>query len=276
MSETEAYILNAVQTPAPLRTVYDAIDRGNTTKDELKADTSLSDDLMDQGLTGLQIIGLIGRQEPDYYTVELPWETGDDDLDFRMGVLHNVAVDATPDDWGKQSSLLINYRYLLDEDVQVFKSNDSVVHSKMDDLAADLGYRPRSKQGVITMNDVKFVNWSRLAEYLGLIYKANGRMHTTYPDEDLIHQSIVLAAEANGGDIVGLKTYVNWLNENLLLVSLTKDRSVPSVLSRVLFNLVADGRIRVVESGDAAAVGLKNVPTRKGIDRDANAIEVVS
>lgn len=276
MSETEAYILNAVQTPAPLRTVYDAIDRGNTTKDELQADTTLSEDLLNQGLTGLQIVGLIGRQEPDYYTVELPWQTGDDDLDFRMGVLHNVAVDATSGDWGKQSSLLINYQYLLDEDVQMFENDDSVVYSEMDDLAADLGYRPQSKQGLITMNDVKFVNWSRLAEYLGLVYKANGRTHTTYPDEELIYQSVVLATETNGGGPIGLEEYVDWLNENLLLLSLTSDRNVPGPLSRVLFNLVADDRIRIVESGDAGAVGLKNVPTREGIDRDANAIEVVA
>lgn len=276
MSETEAYILNAVQTPAPLRTVYDAIDRGNTTKDELQADTALSDDLLGQGLTGLQIVGLIGRQEPDYYTVDLPWQTGDDNLDFRMGILHNVAVDATPGDWGKQSALLVNYRYLLDENIQVFDNDDSVVYREMDNLAEDLGYSPQSKQGVIKMNDVKFVNWSRLAAYLGLVYKANGRTHTMYPDEDLIYHSVRLAIEANGGERVGLEEYVDWLNDNLLLLSLTSDRNVPGPLSRVLFNLVADGRIRVVESGDAGAVGLMNVPTREGIDRDANAIEVVA
>lgn len=276
MSETEAYILNAVQTPAPLRTVYESIDRGNTTRDALKSDTALSNDLLGQGLTGLQIVGLIGRQEPDYYTVDLPWGTGDADLDFRMGVLHNVAIDATPGDWGKQSALLINYQYLLDEDIQVFESDDQVVYQEMDELAAERGYQPQSKQGLITMNDMKFVHWSRLADYLGLIYKANGRTHTTYPDEELIYQSIILAVNANGGDRIGLEAYVDWLNENLLLLSLTNDRNVPGPLSRVLFNLVADNRIRIVESGDAGVVGLKNVPSREGIDRDANALEVVA
>jgi len=48
MSETAPYILNTVQTPAPLRTVYWSIKRGNTTKDELKSDTVLSDDLLSQ------------------------------------------------------------------------------------------------------------------------------------------------------------------------------------------------------------------------------------
>jgi hypothetical protein len=276
MSETEAYMLNAVQTPTALRAVYESIGRGNTTTGELKADTELSDDLLGQGLTGLRIVGLIGRREPDYYTVELPWQTGDEDLDFRMGILHNVAQAATPGDWGKQSVLLLNYQYLLDENVQVFENDDKVVFSAMDELAERRGYRPYSQQGVITMNEVKFVNWSRFANYLGLVHKASGRTHTTYPDEQLIRHSAELAVDEAGNDTrVGLEEYVKWLNENLLLVSLTSDRNVPAPLSRVLSNLVRDGHVRVVESGDAGAVGLNRIPTREGIDSNANAIEVV-
>jgi hypothetical protein len=264
MSETEAYILNAVQTPTALRTVYESVDRGNTTTEELKTDTSLSDDLLGQGLTGLQIVGLIGRREPDYYTVEFPWKSGDDDLDFKMAILHNVAQAATPGDWGKQSVLLLNYQYLLDENVQVFDNDDEVVYSAMDELAERRGYRPYSQQGLITMNKVKFVNWSRFADFLGLVHKAGGRMHTTYPDERLIRRSTELAVDQAGdGARVGLAEYVDWLN-------------VPAPLSRVLFNLVRDGHIRIVESGDAGAVGLNRVPTREGIDSNANAIEVVA
>jgi len=276
MSGTEAYILNAVQTPTVLRTVYDSIDRGHTTKTELKTDTALSDDSLGQGLTGLQLVGFIGRREPDYYTVDLPWRSGRPHLDFRMGILHNLATEATPGDWGKQSVVLLNYQYLLDENVQVFDNDDKVIYDAMDELAERRGYRPYSQQGLITMNDVKFVNWSRLAEFLGLVYKAKGRTHTTYPDEELIYRSIELAANERGRTRIGLQEYVDWLNENLLLVSLTSNRNVPAPLSRVLFNLVREGHIRVVESGDASAVGLNRVPTRKGIDTNANSIEVVT
>lgn len=276
MSDSEAYILNAVQTPTALRTVYDAIERGYTTKEALRADTCLSGDLLDQGLTGLQIVGLIGRQEPNYYPVEFPWQTGDDDLDFRMAILHNVAADAISGDWGKQSVLLLNYQYLLDEDVQVFETKDRTVYEQMDELASERGYRPESKQGPITMNDVKSVNWARFATYLGLIHKANGRTHTTYPDEELIYQSVVLATGSEVGERITLEAYLEWLNDNLLLLSLTDDGNLPGPLSRVLYNLVADGRIRIVESGDAGTVRLLNVPTREGIDRDANSIEVVA
>lgn len=275
MSETEPYILNAVQTPAPLRTVYRSIERGNTTKEAIVADTMLDDNLLKQGLTGLRAIGLIGRQEPDYYTVDLPWHTGDDSLDFRLGVLHELAVDANPSNWGKQSVALLNYQYLLQNEQQSFESDDSTLFRKINQWHREQGYAPRSQQGEIDLNENKFINWSRLVTFLGLVHKANGRTHTVYPDPDIIEESIRLAVDNRGDDNrVRITDYVEWLQENLLLVSLTSDGNVPASISRVLFNLVSENRIRVVESGDVAAVNLNGVPRQSGMDRDANSIEV--
>lgn len=277
MSETAAYILNAVQTPSPMETVYRSIERDNTTKEEIADDTGLDDDLMGQGLTGLQVIGLVGRQEPDYYTVDLPWRTGDDALDFRMGILHELAVDADEADWGKQSVVLLNYKYLLQEEHQAFDSDDTALYNAMNRWQRDLGYEPRSQQGVIDLNQPKFVNWTRLAELLGIIYKASGRTHTTYPEPEMIYQSVRLAVADEGTEgRVTIEDYVDWLRDNLLLVELTGDGNVPSPLARVLFNLVRDGRIRIVERGDVGAVGLNGVPRREGIDKEANSIEVVA
>ncbi|WP_254863098.1 hypothetical protein [Halovivax gelatinilyticus] len=276
MSETAPYILNAVQTPTPLRTVYRSIERGNTTKDEIAEDTALDSDLLNQGLTGLRAIGIIGRQEPDYYTVDLPWHTGDDALDFRLGILHNLATDAESPDWGKQSVVLLNYQYLLQEEHQAFESNDGTLYEKINRWQRERGYAPRSQEGEIDLNEPKFVNWSRLAVFLGLVYKANGRTHTTYPDPEMIDHSIRLAANEVGSEHRVLITdYVEWLRENLLLIELTDDGSVPASLSRVLFNLVRNDMIRIAEYGDAAAVNLNGIPRREGIAKDANAIEVI-
>lgn len=278
MSETSAYILNAVQTPAAMEAVYRSIDRGHSTDEAIADDTALGDELRQQGLTGLQVVGLIGRQEPDYYTVDLPWRTGDDSLDFRMAVLHELAVDADESDWGKQSVVLLNYQYLLQKERQSFKSDDATLYNKMNSWQRqDRGYAPRSQQGEIDLNQPKFVNWTRLAEHIGLIYKASGRQHTTYPDPELIYQSLRMAVNDVGNDgRVTIDDYVEWLRENLLLVTLTGDRNVPEPLARILFNLVRDGRIRIVERGDVGAVGLNGVPRREGIDKEANSIEVVA
>lgn len=276
MSETEPYILNTVQTPAPLRTVYRSIERGNTTKEAIVEDTVLDDNLLQQGLTGLRAVGLIGRQEPDYYTVDLPWHTGDDGLNFRLGVLHELAVDADRSDWGKQSVVLLNYQYLLQEEQQAFESNDSTLYETINRWHRERGYVPRSQGGEIDLNGPKFNNWARLVTFLGLVYKANGRTHTVYPDPDIIEQSVQLAVNDLGdGNRVTITDYVDWLRENLLLVELTSDGNVPASLSRVLFNLVSENRIRIVESGDVAAVDLNGVPRQSGMDKDANSIEVM-
>lgn len=277
MSETAPYILNAVQTPAPLRTVYRSIERGNTTEQDIAEDTSLDDDLLNQGITGLRAIGLIGRQEPNYYTVDLPWQTGDDRLDFQLGALHELAVDAQTDDWGKQSVVLLNYQYLLQEELQRFKSDDGTLFRTINRWHRERGYAPRSQQGEIDLNEPKFVNWSRLVTFLGLIHKASGRTHTVYPDPDIIAESVSLAIEdAGSGRRVTIVDYIDWLRENLLLVQLSGDGNVPAPLSRILFTLVRDERIRIIESGDAAAVGLNGVPRRSGIDADANTLEVIA
>jgi len=276
MSETAPYILNTVQTPASLQTVYRSIQRGHTTKESIVADTSLSDDLRNQGINGLRAIGLVGRQEPDYYTVELPWQTGDEELDFRLGVLHNLAIDATETDWGRQSVVLLNYQYLLQEELQAFESDDGSLYETINRYHRKRGYVPRSQQGEIDLNENKFINWSRLAVYLGLIHKANGRTHTVYPDPKVIHKSIEFATDAVGSNNrITISNYIDWVRENLILVSLTTDGNVPSPLSRVLFNLVRTEDIRIVESGDAAAIDLNGVPRRTGIDKDANSIEVL-
>jgi hypothetical protein len=276
MSETEPYILNAVQTPAPLRTVYRSIERGNTTKEAIVEDTVLDENLLNQGLTGLRAIGLIGRQEPDYYTVDLPWHTGDDGLDFRLGVLHELAADTDELDWGKQSVVLLNYQYLLQEERQAFESDDSTLYETINRWHREQGYVPRSQQGKIDLNGPKFNNWARLVTFLGLVYKANGRTHTMYPDPDIIEQSIRLATDADSNsNRITIVDYIHWLQENLLLVDLTSDGNVPASISRVLFDLVREDRLRIVESGDVSAVGLNGIPRRAGIDREANSLEVM-
>lgn len=276
MSETSAYILNAVQTPEPLRTVYWSIERGYTTKEEIAADTDLDDDLIHQGLTGLQVVGLVGRQEPDYYTVELPWETGNDKLDLQLGILHNLANEAGGSDWGKQSVALLNYQYLLQNELQSFNSGDGKLYEEINRWQREIGYVPRSEQGEIDLNQPKFVNWARLADFLGLVFKAHGRTHTTYPDPEIIEQSIDLAIDEVGSDNrITIADYIEWLYDNLLLVELTGDGNVPAPLSRVLFTLVQTDRIRIVEYGDVGAVGLNGVPRREGIDKEANSIEVI-
>jgi len=272
---TEGYILNTVQTPEPLRTVYDSIDRGNTTEEEIINDTDLPDELRNQGLRGLQELGMIGRREPDYYTADFAWETGDRGLDFRMTALHNLAKEAIPGEWGKQSVVLLNYQYLLQEDIQHLHASDQVLYEAIDRWEHEQrDYRPQSQQGLITLNGPKFVNWTRLADFLGLIKKATGREYIVYPDPEMILTSLRIATGSDKR--ITIQDYIGWLQENLLLIELTGERDVPAPFARTLYNLVREEKIKLVEYGDAGVVGLDRSPRRAGMETDANSIEVIA
>jgi hypothetical protein len=255
--------------------IYDSVTDGNKTREAIRCDTGLSEGIFDQAFQGLQLLRLIGRVDEEFYPADLQWSTGNLGLDFRMTALHNLAKECSPDDWGKQAVVLLSYQYLMENDIQYFENNDQNLYDGIDRwYRSEKGYDPQSSQGSITLNEPKFVNWSRLAAYLGLIYKANGRQHALYPDERIVMESIRLAADND--QYVDIMGYFNWLQDNLLQIELTNDGRVPGPMARVFYNLVRDNKIRLVERGDAGAVGLSRIPKREGIDTESNTIEVTS
>lgn len=278
MSSSEGYILNAVQTPGPLLPVYRSIRAGNDTKGDITEDTGI-DSGLDAALDGLQLLRLIGREDGDYYASGYEWEIESDELNFKLTALHNLAEECVEGAWGKQAVVLLNYKYLLDNDVQFFENNEESIYGEqgIDGWFGDIGYQPQSQQGLITHNDNKFANWTRLVHFLGLVHKVRGREHTVYPDPELIRASLELAVDDRGITVdeapgIEVEQYLRWLRENLLYVESTSDGAIPEGLARILFELVRDGEIRFVEYGDAGAIGLGGVPPYEGIDSEANTI----
>lgn len=275
---SEGYILNTLQTPALLQPVYESVQHGSVTRAEIADDTGLNDEAVQQATDGLRYVHLLGREDGEYYVVDPPWSFNDSDLEFRMAVLHNLAGECTPGDWGTQAIVLLNYQYLLQEDVQYFRSDDEVLYDAINTWHRDnKNYVPMSSQGEIDLNKNKFVNWTRIVDYLGLVHKARGREHTVYPDPEIVAASIELAVDDDGTDgRIEISGYLAWLRENLLPVELTSSGDVPAPLSRILYTLVRDGRLRLVEYGDSEAVSLARTPRRDGIATEANTLEVVA
>ena len=279
MSSSEGYVLNAIQTPGPLLPVYRSISHGSETKSHIKSDTQINSGL-DSILDGLRLLRMIGKEEEAYYAREYEWDVGDERWNFRLTALHNLAQECQSNDWGKQAAVLLNYKFLLDKDIQHFENNEEPIYSDIDDWYAKINYRPQSQQGLMVHNDNKFANWTRLVHFLGLVHKVSGREHTVYPDPALIRYSLDLAAEDSAISIDGtpgivIEQYLRWLRENLLYVETTSDGAIPEGIARVLFELIRDDEIRVVEYGDAGAVTLGGIPPYDGIDSQANAIKLI-
>jgi hypothetical protein len=281
MSSSEAYILNTLQTPDGLRTVYDSIADGNETEEEIVRDTGIREEAMDWLVDGLVLLGMIRRSEHAYQVVEPEWETGDPERDFRLSALHRLATEAQGDGWGKQSVVLLNYQYLIEENIQRFENNQRPLYEDIDSwIRRETSYRPKGEGELYEHNDPKFGNWTRLVHYLGLTYKMSGREHTVYPDPEVILASIELAADeseyvSGGAADLSLREYLEWLDENLIRIGYTGGDPVPPVLARVLFGLVREFEIEVIESGDGGAVDLSRTPRTNGIEKEANAIKLL-
>ncbi|OAQ53948.1 hypothetical protein HTG_00025 [Natrinema mahii] len=279
MSSSEGYILNAVQTPGPLFPVYRSVEGGHSTKSEIQADTGI-DSGLDAAIGGLQLLHLIGREDGEYYTSSYQWNVDSDELGFKLTALHNLAQECVSGAWGKQAVVLLNYSYLLRNDIQYFENNEESVYNGIDGWFKEINYQPQSQQGLITHNDNKFANWTRLVHFLGLVHKVRGREHTVYPDPELIRKSLEFATDDTGIDVDGtpgieMEEYLRWLRENLLYVESTSDGDIPEGLSRVLFELVRNDEIQIVEYGDAGTVGLGGIPPYEGIDSQANTITLI-
>lgn len=270
MSSSERFILNALQTPEPMPVIYDAIERDHQTKEAIEDETGVGD-TFDQARQGLGLLRMVG-EEGNLQTSGFTWETGDRRIDFRLTALHNLNQECTGQDWGKQAAPQLIYQYLIEENIQYFKNNDEALYRKIENWYRDRGYNPKSSQGPIDLNDVKFNHWCRLASFLGLITKANGRDHTVRPDPRLVLGSIHLAAD--GDRHIEISEYMSWLQTNLLQVTLTSGNEIPEPLARVIYELVRDGQIKLVERGDAGAAGLERVPSHPNIDKQPNTIEV--
>lgn len=279
MNNSEGYILNATQTPGPLLPVYRSINEGKSTKKRIEEDTGI-DSGLNAALEGLQLLRMIGKEDGEYYASPYQWKIGPEKLNFKLTALHNLAQECQNSDWGKQAVVLLNYSYLLQNNVQHFENNEEGLYTDIDDWFKTIDYQPQSQQGRIVHNDNKFANWTRLVHFLGLVHKVRGREHTVYPDLGLIRTSLELAVEDQGTDVdgnpgIGIEQYLRWLRQNLLYVESTSDGNIPEGLARILFELVRDGEITVIEYGDAGAIGLGGVPPYEGIDSQANTITLI-
>jgi len=282
---TEGYILNAVQTATPLPVVYRSVQSGNGTIEEIEEDTCLSENQISNALSGLLLVRLVEKIDR-YRAIDLPVEDRiDQKRAFQLSVLHNLSHEARPasNDWGKQSALLVNFEYLVESNTQFFNREDQAVADDMDTFQRELDYHPEDRQGDRNdMNPNKLTNWTRTADLLGLVRQVQGKDYATAPDPWLLYSTMRLATNELSDPAPGnsdyprieIREYFEWMRENYLRIGLTDDGSVPEILARSFEFLSRSNAIRLVEAGDAGAVGFLNVPTPRTMDQAANSIEV--
>lgn len=277
----QGYLLNTIQNPRSLKPVYESVNRGNTTDDEIVDDTGLSDAAVDEGAKGLQRLGLLDSKDEEYTVRDYTWSTDDETLDFQLTALEHLASSLTPPEWGKQAVFHLNYAYLIKEDYQRINDNDEAVRKQMDRWERDtLEYYPTYRGDRIDLNPNKMENWGRLATYLGLLHQYETHEFTVYPDPSLIYHSIERAHDAagrtvDGNPVIEVPSYLDWLSNNLLYLP-DDTGGVPAIVSRSLYQLMNEERIRLAEIGDQGAVAFDRMPTHDRREQSANSIVITS
>jgi hypothetical protein len=280
MNTSQPYILNRVQNPKALEITYKCIEQGNQTDEDLAEATGFDEEkLLNQATSGLNLYGLIEKRDYEYHPTPLAFDTGDETLNFKMTMLHNIATEADEDQWGKQSAVLLNFEYLIKEDRQYFSGSNNELISDIDRWHQEKEYEPRNNRGErSSLNQVKFSNWTNQAEYLGLIHNARGNEYTVHPAPDLVVAAIESAmGEFGSEDGIETREFVSWLQDNLLRIPLTSEGHFSKAFSRVLYALADRERISFFKSGDARGVPLTGVPVSKvdAIAKDANHVKVI-
>ncbi|UTF55585.1 hypothetical protein [Natronosalvus rutilus] len=275
---TGAYALNEVQNLTLLEVAYRAIQNGSKTESELKDILCVEDDTVELITKGFRIFNLGGKSEFEYTLTPLAFDAVDFNLQFRLHILNSVAAECSPQQWGLQSSVLLNLEYLLKEGTNRFVQTDEGLIRKIDNWHVDVGYEPQSQKGRMKLNSTKFSHWTNQAEYLGLIrgYKSGRRSAFIVRfDPNLIERTITLAAEEVGeSDGVGFSEYLEWLEDNCLRIPTSSENALPAPFARTLYELVSDGKLKVTKRGDPSGFELPGIPSHSGISKAKNYLRI--
>lgn len=272
------YALNEVQNPRLLEIAYQAIEEGAKTEEDLKAAIAIDQDKIKLINSGFGVFNLGGKSDFEYQLTPLKFDASTFRNEMRLHILHSIASRARPNDWGLQSVVLLTIEYLLRNEVTRFAQIDTSLRTKIDNWHVEIGYEPQSGNGRMKLNKTKFSLWTNQAEYLGLLYyfkEGNKGNYIVRFDPSLIFDTIQIAVEEHGeGNGIGFGQYLDWLNDTFLRIPLSHEGAVPRPFARALYQLVTDGDLQIVKSGDPAAIGLPGIPAHKNIAPTSNRLKI--
>lgn len=271
----QRYIPN-IRNPQIIETVYQLLTQEPRTEDDIKDVTGLDGSLLDESLDGLLVYGLATQREFKYHAEDLAYDIAPR-LDLQLTMLQNVRQASLGDNWDIQAAVFLTYAFFLEKGLQYFQHSDAALATQIDEYHQNKGFRSDDDdKGPSKFQTDKLNNWTKHATLLGLTHKARGSEFTVAPEPKLVSATVQLAVQEYpaGEGAVYVEDYIDWLNENLLLVPFS-DRQVPKSIGRVLYSLARDDDLKLVRIGDPATVSMNYVPRdHENVNRRINAIQV--
>lgn len=275
----QSYILN-IRNPQVIQIVYELLQDGPKTEEDISDMTGLEGSLLDEALDGLLSYRLATKTDFKYHAEPLTFDIARR-LDLQLTMLSNVKDASTGEDWDLQAGLFLTYAYFLKENLQYFRYSDGTLQRKIDSYHQELGFRSEKDTpdaGPAKLQKEKLNNWAKHASLLGLVHNARGSEYTIAPDRELLFATVQLARHEIAADdnILHIRDYVDWLNDNLLRVPFA-DNSLPKPIGRVLYSLARNDEIELVRVGDPPTVSMDYIPrSHQNINRRINAIQVTA
>jgi len=277
----------------PMWVVWRAIEAGATTREALEDRTGLTSNQVGTALRGLGYLRLVEHLD-EYQPVELEYDAPTRRQAFSMTALNNVAEECSvppeqdepaedEEQWGKQAVLPLTFEYFVVKNRQYFDRKDNQeLATLIDDWHLEMEFRPVDDDGERNeLNGNKFDNWTRIAEFLGIVRPAQGTYYTVYLDPHLLLAILQAAADELSTDrtdqdyqVVDIRECFRWISKRFFRISLTTDNEIPTVIAQSLVELSTRQHIRLIEYSDADSVHLQGISRPASMDTATNSIEV--
>jgi hypothetical protein len=271
--DSEPFILNVVRNPLVLYPIFRTIaNQKITSTDELAKTLLLSTELVEEGMSMLQILGLVHKQEYQYKVTEEISIT-DNDSDFQACCLHRIARKCiTTNGYGKQAAIMLIHTYLVSRNIGVFDPQETALPQKLDDWFAEQSYSPKGADGEkIRMNSQKLLNWAKLTSYLGILTPLS-KKYLVFLRKKMFERMVDEFFKETKRNTASLQDFVNWSSRNFVLIHV-EGSSIPVLYSRLLCQLHLESKIELHVRGDWPLLKLQEIPPGRGLQERYNAIK---
>ncbi|MHA1756750.1 MAG: hypothetical protein ACTSVV_08275 [Promethearchaeota archaeon] len=266
----DPFLLNVFNQAYLMYYLYDII-RYNKFKEihEIEEFTNIDKKIIKEVLKGLHFFELIQKKN-NFFLVKKELTDIIQEEEFKLLVLKNLRRKVgNPQNWKKNASLLLVIEYLIEKNIVFIKNNDRIFCRDLTEYCKKRGYKHN-----IDINTNKLYNWCNIFHYLGFLRKITSSEFIFHINKDLFLMLINLYIREFNSEIVFLRDFLEWLNENYLLIPL-EGRKIPILISKIFYSLNSTNQIEFLKSGDRQLVEFSDIPTTLKLPQKINAIKII-
>lgn len=278
---SDAYVINSFS-QAYLIPYFRRIINKNKFKimKDIEEKFKISNAVVKDVFTGLKFFKFIKVENNVIYDCEPPRISSDisEDQNFKLYLLSRFKEETGYyPDWEKNAVCLLIIEYLIKINQVLVETNDKHLIEAMNQyFSKDRQYNPTQSGSTVNIKlaENKLKNWCQIFQYIGFLTRISSKLYLFSLNIDLLYSLFTIFPNKLKGGIVPLKKFIDWVNDNYLLIPMIGYK-IPEMLSKALYSLCKEKRIRLIAHGNLPLMDLKNKPRYLNIATNINAIEII-